>query len=202
MTRTGIPSVFAVIAAAMAGCGGTAPIAPGAELLPAVERTHGTQHGGLTVVPEAVSPACRNGRAKLFDECSDQFELLDRARQLAKAQNKVVLVSYGAEWCKWCHVFVDEIAAAPETDALKAFVTRSFVIVHIDTHYAPNGGAVLRKTGAARAYDGGLPFFFSLNDEGRYAAHLINGRVQTGRDRFDRDTLLADLKLLQARARR
>jgi hypothetical protein len=55
--------------------------------------------------PEALDPACRDGKARLFDECSDQVALFNEARARAGAQGKVLLVELGAEWCIWCHVF-------------------------------------------------------------------------------------------------
>lgn len=179
-------------------------VSTAAQFIPAA-----TSHQGhVTIVPEETSPECGKGQAKLYDECSDQFEFLNQAKQLAKQENKIVLVSYGAEWCKWCHIFVNTVLDDYEADALNSFVSQSFVIVHIDATYATNGGTVLRKTGAARAYGIGLPFFYSLNDAGMYAAHIVNPRVLILRsqgapeDGFDRQKLLADLKLLQARALR
>lgn len=59
----------------------------------------------ITVIPETFDKACRRGRARLYDECSDQLAVFDRAVKRAVAENKVLLVSYGAEWCIWCHVF-------------------------------------------------------------------------------------------------
>ncbi len=198
MTRTCIPIILA--AATLVASGSPAQVSTAAQL-------HRTA-GHVTIVPEGPSPDCGNGQAKLYDECSDQFELLNQAKQLAKEENKVVLVSYGAEWCKWCHIFVDTVLANSETDALNAFVSQSFVIVHIDATYATNGGTVLHKTGAGRAYGIGLPFFYSLNDAGMYAGHIVNQRVLIPRnqgapeDGFDRQKLLADLKLLQTLALR
>jgi hypothetical protein len=59
----------------------------------------------ITVIPATFDKACRRGRATLYDECSDQLAVFDTAVTRAAAENKVLLVSYGAEWCIWCHVF-------------------------------------------------------------------------------------------------
>ncbi len=61
--------------------------------------------GKLVSYPQTFSASCRNGRATLYDECTDQLSLFAAAAARAKAENKVLLVSYGAEWCIWCHVF-------------------------------------------------------------------------------------------------
>src|SRR5215467_14534017 len=62
-------------------------------------------HYDITTVPAELDRACRRGRAKLYDECSDQLSLFETATTRAVAEGKVPLVSYGAEWCIWCHVF-------------------------------------------------------------------------------------------------
>ncbi len=59
----------------------------------------------ITSIPATLDKACRRGRATLYDECSDQRTLFAAAMKQAAAENKVLLVSYGAEWCIWCHVF-------------------------------------------------------------------------------------------------
>lgn len=59
----------------------------------------------ITRFPEKLNKACRRGRAKLFDECGDQWAMFNAARKRAAAEGKALLVSFGAEWCIWCHVF-------------------------------------------------------------------------------------------------
>ncbi|WP_299472809.1 DUF255 domain-containing protein [uncultured Roseibium sp.] len=59
---------------------------------------------GFTKVPEQIDPDCRHGSARIYDECTDQLLLFEIAMQRAAKEGKVVLVSYGAEWCIWCHV--------------------------------------------------------------------------------------------------
>lgn len=55
--------------------------------------------------PETLDKNCKDGLAKLYDECGDQSKVLNSAINLAKKENKTVLIVYGAEWCIWCHVF-------------------------------------------------------------------------------------------------
>jgi len=59
----------------------------------------------ITSFPEQIDRNCRNGKAKIYDECSDQIDLFEAAQSKAQAEGKITLVSYGAEWCIWCHVF-------------------------------------------------------------------------------------------------
>lgn len=55
--------------------------------------------------PERIDPQCRNGKARVFDECGDQLALFTAALAKANSEGKTLLVEYGAEWCIWCHVF-------------------------------------------------------------------------------------------------
>src|SRR5262252_8906583 len=189
----------------------------------------------ITTIPAEFDQGCRQGRAKLYDECLDQSRIFEIGTQLAAAENKVLLVSYGAEWCIWCHVFARYIhgektrfeytygsPAAPEARetstlferekrdvtaeaaALSAYVGRSFVVAHIDGQYA-NGRAVLERTRAAAFLNGGIPFIFTVDRQGRYAADLDDS-VEIRRDTvdwyrgYDRRKLLTQLQRMYAAA--
>jgi len=54
--------------------------------------------------PKQFDKNCKNGKAKLYDECSDQIPIFQEALEQAKKSNKTLLISYGAEWCIWCHI--------------------------------------------------------------------------------------------------
>ena len=169
--------------------------------------------GGPHSFPATLDPGCRDGRAKLFDECGDQFTHLNAGIQKARETGKTLLVSFGAEWCIWCHVLHKYLAGEhdrfdydfvlddgyhlrtplferAETDpsadarALARFAAENFVLVHIENRFSPNGRDVLDKTGAAAHFDGGLPFTFTLVD-GRYAETLHSSAAETRRDTDD-----------------
>jgi hypothetical protein len=162
--------------------------------------------------PEKIDPQCRDGKARMFDECGDQVELLGEAQARAKADGKVLLVEFGSEWCIWCHVFESHIngdtdrfrytygsphepdvrhtttfeegewADARAAEELRSFVAASFVIVHIDVEYAPNGFDVLKQTGALEHFEGGIPFVFTVDEGGRFAAKFDHDSVERRRD--------------------
>jgi hypothetical protein len=177
-----------------------------------------------TGFPESVDPHCRDGSATIYDECGDQLTLFRTALARANAENKVLLVEYGAEWCIWCHVFnayingdkgrfrytyasrkepeawtsrtFDEDDDVEGAEALRDFVARHFVVVRIDAQYAPNGSEVLDHTGAAEHFPGGLPFVFTVDSKGGYAATFEGRGLEKRRDSFNwyrgfhRDTML------------
>ncbi|MEM8849136.1 MAG: hypothetical protein AAGE03_03790 [Pseudomonadota bacterium] len=193
--------------------------------------------GALTKFPQHIDPACNFGRAKLYDECGSQLALFDKALRTANQQDKVLLVSFGAEWCIWCHVFSQHLAGAhtkmdyrlgdpgdpiyddvtllekPRTDPteqadrLKSFAEDTFVVVHIEDQFSPDGYDVLLQTSAVDAFTGGYPFIFTVTREGQYAARLYHDRSSTRRDGLfswyrghDRSRLIAELSRMVAAA--
>lgn len=196
------------------------------------------QAQGISVLPEQIERSCRGGRAALYDECGSQTKLLRQAIFHAETNGKVLLVSYGAEWCIWCHVFeqyikgehttmtyrfsepgdsnTEEVTLQEKPDrdptaeaaALTKFVADTFVLVHIESYYASDGYDVLTQTGADETFNGGLPYIFTINAEGQYAAHLQSSTVETRRDGwidwyrgYDRPGLMAELARMADAAR-
>lgn len=192
----------------------------------------------ITKFPEKPNKRCRNGKAKIYDECTNQIELLIQAAKRAAKEGKVLLISFGAEWCIWCHVFDQYVQGnkskftyeygAPdepdlrepitlyekekhdvsaEAEALKSFVAASFVILNIDSQFAPAGSDVVIELGAAEHFENSIPYIFSVSKHGKYAAHFISDRAEIRRDGlfdeyrgYDRKKLLAELKRLHAAA--
>lgn len=169
----------------------------------------------ITSFPQKIDRSCKNGRAKLFDECSSQIDLFNEGKRQAEAENKTLLVSYGAEWCIWCHVFeayitgktnkfeytygeprkskryTDTMYERAERDVskeaydLKKFVSDNFVVVHIDYEHSPDGEDVLSISQAEKHYNGGLPFIYTVGESGTYAAKFDSSNVETRRDTDD-----------------
>ena len=147
--------------------------------------------------PLALDPTCRAGQAKLYDECGDQLALFDTAFEAATHDGKVLLVSYGAEWCVWCHVFDRTVAKAGAP--LATFAAERFIIVHIEAKYAPGGANVLRKTAADTVYSGGLPFIFVVAKDGTFGGGLQHTAVAAG-SMYDESALKRELDKLYTAA--
>lgn len=145
--------------------------------------------------PKVLREDCRNGNAKLYDECGDQFEVLRQATAAAEKEHKVLVISYGAEWCIWCHAFDAHLkgqygmfnydvegfpplmveALGPDdkkqSDELNKLAAQNIVVAHIDAQYSPNGWDVLSALDADTYYDNAIPFIFSVR-EGKLAKVL------------------------------
>ena len=182
-----------------------------------------------TVLPQIPVVGCRGGRALLYDECGSQIAIYEAALAQAVAQDKVLLVSYGAEWCIWCHLFATYIHGThtrfthtysdssdnmrytstmyerptgnPKPSAVKLakYFADSFVLAHIESRYSPDGAEVLAMSGAQTAYQGGLPFIYSVDAQGRFATSFDYALAETRRDTddwyrgYDRAKLLKEL---------
>ena len=181
-------------------------------LLALILTTSATQAQEIAMVPDRIDPGCRGGRAAIYDECGSQMVLFRQALSLAEDEGKTLLISYGAEWCIWCHVFeqyvkgrhgamtyrfsdpgdaateqvtLDERAAtdpAAAAAALTRFVAERFVLLHVESQHSADGYQVLEHTGADAAFDWGLPFIFTVDAKGRYGANLHASEVETRRD--------------------
>jgi Thioredoxin-like len=183
----------------------------------------------VEIFPKTVPARCDKRPDKkqiLFDLCRDQLEILAEAKKAAAASGKTVIIAYGADWCIWCHVFeahilggygsfdyqtVDEpwsmdekgkaTKIAPEAAALNAFVSTHFVIVNISNEAGLSGQAVLRETAAEEKFNGGLPFVYAIDRNGRFGKAVNTSDAEIRRDGddpyrgYDRAKLL---KLLQA----
>jgi len=189
--------------------------------------------------PAALDPKCRDGTARMFDECGDQLALFEQALARANAEGKVLLVEFGAEWCVWCHALdahmngdYEEIRVAfgkpdePEkryhltleeskewidveaASALRKFVAMNFVIVHIEMEFAPNSEEVMNITGAAEQYEGHVPFVYTVDSQGGFAAKFDPEGATRRRDDdqrpyrgYDRKVLLDKLTAMRDAAR-
>ena len=185
----------------------------------------------ITTFPIAPSGKCKEIRRILYDPCKDQVLLFDQARTAARQQNKAVLVSFGADWCIWCHVFDSYVGGgfdtfnhysngkkvrmserasaqtAADAAALNRFVSDNFVLVHIASEDS-NGHSVLKQSGAERYYEGAIPLIFAVDENGKYVGSIKSDRVEVRRDGrapfrgYDRSRLKAGLTELRNRARK
>lgn len=101
--------------------------------------------------PNSISKNCRGGVAKIYDECSNQAEIFEAALIHASRENKTLLVSYGAEWCIWCHVFEAHINGkksyfkytyADPSEPDKMF---SAILFEHEKHDAPRSAVLLKS---------------------------------------------------------
>ncbi|MCI0489158.1 MAG: thioredoxin family protein [Blastocatellia bacterium] len=110
-----------------------------------------------------------NGKAKPSAE-----EVIKRALETARAENKNVLVHFDASWCGWCKRF-DAFLRSPEAGKLMAdnYVTVSLTVMERPDKKDmenPGAGELMREMGGAAA---GIPFYFFLDKEGKKLANSM-----------------------------
>lgn len=89
----------------------------------------------------------------------------------ARAEQKAVLIEFGASWCTWCRSF----EAFVKSDDAGPVLARHFVIVNLIVHERdgkqglehPGGNALMDEWGGAMS---GLPFYVFLDETGRKVA--------------------------------
>ena len=187
----------------------------------------------VTTFPEKINPQCREGIANIYDECGDQQAILDQAIKAATAADKRVLILYGAEWCLWCHVFDKYVKgkhkrfdykwqyhdgdnldwvmyekenkrAEQEAQALNEFVSKHYVLTHIESYHAPNGEQVLADLGYDVEAIQAVPIIISLDKNGQIFAEMRSAEELIGLEKrqdngqefrgYDRKLLLSELK--------
>ncbi|MEO1537640.1 MAG: hypothetical protein AAFR73_07895 [Pseudomonadota bacterium] len=166
----------------------------------------------LTAFPMTIERACRGGSANIYDECGDQHALFKAALAEANRRGKVLLVSYGAEWCIWCHVFHDYVKgvsgsfthtfsdpadvtrdtatmfetptgqAEAEATALASYAAESFVLVHLEMRHARGADEAVASTGFDPNDVQWLPFVFTVSPEGEFGASLDHDTVESRRE--------------------
>jgi len=73
----------------------------------------------------AIFRATREPRPDIYDEETDGRELIDAAMKRAKAEDRRVFITWGANWCGWCHELEGLCQVNPEVRDI------------IDAHYVP-----------------------------------------------------------------
>lgn len=211
-----LPVIAAALLLCLSACSPDAgtPAVPDAEIAAAAR--------GVVTYPLSLDPACRDGRARSYDQCSDQFAIYSAALDEARAGNKALLVIIGAEWCGWCHTLdahlkgatgrFNHITAKKRGDvsagalALVRYVADNYVVVHIEDDFAPGADAVIRAAGAEAHFQEYYPTIFAVGPDGKFAAKLDHKHVKIQINGigayagYDRARLIEELKRLRKAA--
>ena len=173
---------------------------------------------GLVSYPHVALLCPRQQAGNLFATCLPQDEIFRRARDHAAAENKLLLVDYGADSCIWCGVidqyFDGMIGIQYEqldhldfgfAKMLAEFLADNFILVHINSEVEPEARQVMSGIGAEAVVGGPIPTFIALDPAtgATERAYLENAENPVDGDYhgYNRTKLLTELRRAAAALR-
>ena len=126
----------------------------------------------------AAAPEYPTRGPDIYDTQADGNALIASALARAKAENKQVLLDFGANWCPWCH----RLHALFETNPqVAAALAKNYVVVMIDVntrHGVKRNAQVNLKYGNPIHY--GLPVLMVINANGETVTTQDSGELEEG----------------------
>jgi thioredoxin-related protein len=125
----------------------------------------------IGLLAATASAEAKKGRSDIYDPNADPKADIAAALDRAQAEDKRVLIQYGANWCGWCHLLHEHFATVPE---VKAILDESFIVVLVDIDAHPE---------IAKSYKtelNGVPFLSVLDAQGNKLTDQETGSLETG----------------------
>lgn len=122
-----------------------------------------------------------------YRPAANPFHALKAAQAAAAAKNRKILVVAGGEWCRWCHVLDRFLSDNPD---VKAELQKEFEIVKVYVGEENENDAFFSTLPKAAGY----PHMWVLSGGGRVMASIDTGKLEKGRDTYDKDAFLAAIR--------
>ncbi len=149
----------------------------------------------LVTAPLRAEPEYPKAGPDIYDTQADGTAQVDEAIRIAKADQKHVLLVFGANWCIWCRRLHDlfENHAAVRRE-LKAH----WVVVRLDVNHRDGkkrNDAVIARFGKPTQH--GLPVLVVLDRNGHMLTTQETGALEDGKSAHDPEKVIAFLKQWQ-----
>jgi thioredoxin-related protein len=113
-------------------------------------------------------------RPSLYDTNANGADQIAAALKTAQAENKRVILKFGANWCGWCHKLSGLLKTNTE---LAQLVKDNYVLVLIDVDKQHNSDTV-KKYGQPTKH--GLPVLVVLDTDGTLLTTQDTGKLEDG----------------------
>jgi hypothetical protein len=119
-----------------------------------------------------------------YDPSADPFAQYQDAVTEAAAENKLVLVIAGGDWCRWCHVLNRFVSA---NDEVETQLNDTFVVMKV--YVGPGNYNELFFSQLPQAY--GAPHFWIVSPDREVLASQSTAKLERGTSTYDKTRFLA-----------
>ena len=152
----------------------------------------------LAAASFAAEQTAKPTRPDIYDRNADGTKQIEDALKTAKAENKNVLLQFGANWCGWCHRLHDLFKQNTE---IAKTLKDNYVVVLIDVDRVdgkPHNANVDERYGHPTRF--GLPALVVLDKDGQQLTTQDTGKLEEG-DHHDPTKVLTFLEQWKPKAK-
>ena len=139
----------------------------------------------LAATPPATATPAAAGKSAGYDPARDPERDLAAAIERARAAKKRILLEVGGEWCIWCHILDEFIAAHP---SISKALDAGFVLVKVNYSKEQKNEAFLGRYPKVAEY----PHLFVLDSDGTFLHSQDTAEFESGKS-YDETKLAAFL---------
>jgi len=140
----------------------------------------------------AAQPAVPQARKPIYDETADAAHAVEAAIARAKAENRRVLIQWGANWCPWCHRLHETCAA--DNDLRKELLYEYEVVLVDVGRFDKNFDLAAKYQADIKA---GIPYLTVLDGDGKLVTNQETSSLEAG-SQHDPAKVLAFLQKYRA----
>ncbi len=133
----------------------------------------------LGVTCPSVAAGDKKKRPAIYDTTADGAQQIADALEIAKHDNKRVLLQFGANWCSWCHILHGVLADDKE---IAKTMNYEYVLVLVDVDTVgerQHNAATIAKYG--NPIEKGLPVWVVLDADGKKLAAINTEPLEKGK---------------------
>jgi thioredoxin-related protein len=127
---------------------------------------------------------------KLYDPQADAASDIQEAVKKAAAENKLVLIQAGGNWCRWCIEFARFCKADKKIDST---LSSGFIWYHLNWSKENKNKPIFETYGYPQRF--GFPVFIILNAKGERIHTQSSEYLEDGKKSYNREKVLGFLEM-------